>query len=103
METSFDTHCQEEDGTPRLTGQGICSNLVLMDFENLGDVWQAGARLYVRCARSRRDGLKSVRACGHRHELEIGADLDKRQSLPDLDIVHPHALPEMRLATSQCG
>jgi hypothetical protein len=42
-----------------------------MDFENLGDVWQAGARLYVRCAKSRRDGLKSVRSCGRRDELDV--------------------------------
>jgi hypothetical protein len=39
-----------------------------MDFESLGDIWQAGARLYVRCAKSRRDGLKSVRACGNAAE-----------------------------------
>ena len=42
-----------------------------MDIENLGDVWQAGGRLYVRCAKPRREGLKSVRACGRRHELEV--------------------------------
>ena len=42
-----------------------------MEIENLGDVWQAGGRLYVRCNKPRRDGLKSVRACGRRHELEL--------------------------------
>ena len=42
-----------------------------MDFESLGDVWQARARLYVRCAKPRRDGLKSVRSCGEQIELDI--------------------------------
>jgi len=42
-----------------------------MDIESLGDVWQAGARLYVRCAKPHRDGLKSVRACGNRHEVDV--------------------------------
>jgi hypothetical protein len=41
-----------------------------MEIENLGDVWQSGGR-YVRCAKPRREGLKSVRACGRRHELEV--------------------------------
>jgi len=42
-----------------------------MDIENLGDVWQAGGRLYVRCAKPRREGLKLVRPCGRRHELDV--------------------------------
>lgn len=42
-----------------------------MEIENLGDIWQAGGRLYVRCAKPRREGLKSVRACGRRHELDV--------------------------------
>ena len=42
-----------------------------MEIENLGDIWQAGGRLYVRCNKPRRDGLKSVRACGRRHELDL--------------------------------
>lgn len=42
-----------------------------MDIENLGDVWQAGGRLYVRCAKPPRDGLKSVRSCGEQLELDV--------------------------------
>lgn len=42
-----------------------------MDIENLADVWEAGGRLYERCAKPRRDGLKSVRACGNQHELDV--------------------------------
>ena len=41
------------------------------EIENLGDVWQAGGRLYVRCNKPRREGLKSVRACGERYELDV--------------------------------
>ena len=70
-----------------------------MDFENLGDIWQAGARLYVRCAKPRRDGLKSVRSCGEQLELDVRTLLWTRgKAFPISMLVQPHALPEMRLA-----
>jgi hypothetical protein len=42
-----------------------------MDIETLGDIWQAGGRLYVRCLKPRREGLTIVRACGRRFELDV--------------------------------
>jgi hypothetical protein len=51
--------------------QGICSYSVLMDIENLADVWEAGGRLYARCEKPRREAMKSVRPCGHKEELNL--------------------------------
>src|SRR6478735_3556143 len=42
-----------------------------MDIENLWDVWQAGGRLYARCEKPRREGLKSVRPCSNQYELDV--------------------------------
>ena len=88
-----------EDATVRLTAQGICSYFVLMDFENLGDVWQAGARLYVRCAKPRRDGLKSVRSCGEQLELDVRTLLWTRgKAFPISMLSSRMRCPKMRLA-----
>jgi len=89
--------CQENDASTFWTAQGNCSYFVLMDFENLGDIWQAGARLYVRCAKSRRDGLKSVRACGHRHELEVGTLIWTRGK------TFPISMLSSRMKCPMCG
>jgi hypothetical protein len=97
METSFDTNCQEEDATPPLTAQGICSYLVLMDFENLGGVWQAGGRLYMRCAKPRRDGLKSARPCGEQHELDVRTMLWARGK------AFPISMLSSRMRCPKCG
>lgn len=42
-----------------------------MSVETLGDAWTHGVRMYFRCAAPERDGLKSVRACGWKYELEV--------------------------------
>jgi hypothetical protein len=44
---------------------------ILMDMENLWNVWEAGGRLYARCEKPRREGLKSVRSCGNQYELDV--------------------------------
>ena len=42
-----------------------------MEIESLGDVWEAGGRLYTRCEKPRREGLKSVRPCSNQYELDV--------------------------------
>ncbi|WP_185982966.1 hypothetical protein [Aureimonas mangrovi] len=39
--------------------------------ETLGEAWSAGWRLKVACAWGTRDGLKSVRECGRRHDVDL--------------------------------
>ena len=68
-----------------------------MEIENLGDVWQAGGRLYVRCNKPRRDGLKSVRACGRRHELDLQTMVWTRGK------VFPISMLSSRMRCPACG
>lgn len=42
-----------------------------MAVETLGEAWQLGWRITVRCAFGPRDGMKSVRECDHRAELDM--------------------------------
>jgi hypothetical protein len=42
-----------------------------MAIETVRDVWQAGGKIYFRCAWGRRAGLKTVRECGFRYELDL--------------------------------
>lgn len=42
-----------------------------MEIETLGDVYTHGARLRMRCAKPRREGLKSVRACDFKYDLDV--------------------------------
>lgn len=39
--------------------------------ETLGEAGALGWRLTARCAWGRRDGMKSVRECNHRFELDV--------------------------------
>jgi hypothetical protein len=41
-----------------------------MDIETLGDAWTHGVRLTV-CAWGSREGLKSIRECDNRYELDV--------------------------------
>jgi hypothetical protein len=42
-----------------------------MAVETLGEAWQLGWRLTARCAFGLRDGMKSIRECDHRAELDM--------------------------------
>jgi hypothetical protein len=66
-----------------------------MDFESLGDVWQAGARLYVRCAKPRRDGLKSVRS--EQPEFDVRTKLWTRGE------AFPISMQYSRMRCPKCG
>lgn len=46
-----------------------------MEIETLGDVWAHGGQLYARCLAPNREGLKSVRRCGLREEIDLRAML----------------------------
>jgi hypothetical protein len=46
-----------------------------MPFENLWNVWEAGGRLYARCEKPRREGLKSVRPCSNQYELDVARSI----------------------------
>lgn len=43
----------------------------MAEVETIGDLWTYGARVYVRCAWGKRDGLKTIRECGDRYELDV--------------------------------
>jgi len=42
-----------------------------MSIETLGDAWSAGWRITMRCAWGKREGLKSIRECSYRRELDL--------------------------------
>ena len=68
-----------------------------MDIENLQDVWEAGGRLYVRCQKPRREGLKSVRACGNQYELDVRTMLWTRGR------AFPVSMLSSRMRCPKCG
>lgn len=42
-----------------------------MAIETLRDLWQANGRVHFRCAYGNREGLKSIRECGFRYEIDL--------------------------------
>jgi DNA-directed RNA polymerase subunit RPC12/RpoP len=42
-----------------------------MPVETLGEAWNSGWRITMRCAWGKRDGMKSIRECGYRRELDM--------------------------------
>lgn len=42
-----------------------------MQIETIGDALDHGVRIHMRCAWGKRDGLKSIRACIFRAELDV--------------------------------
>jgi hypothetical protein len=42
-----------------------------MAIETVRDVWQAGGRIHFRCTWGRRAGLKTIRECGFRYDLDL--------------------------------
>jgi Zn finger protein HypA/HybF involved in hydrogenase expression len=42
-----------------------------MAIETLGQALAAGWKIKARCAHGRRDGLKSIRECGYRFDLDV--------------------------------
>ena len=68
-----------------------------MEIENLADVWEAGGRLYARCEKPRREGLKSVRACGNQYELDVRTMLWTRGG------AFPISMLSSRMRCPKCG
>lgn len=68
-----------------------------MEIETLADVWEAGGRLYARCEKPRRDGLKSVRACANQHELDVRTMLWTRGA------GFPVSMLSSRMRCPKCG
>ena len=56
---------------PVLDGRVICSLNVLMSVETLGEAWQLGWRVVACCDWGKRDGMKSIRECVYRGELNL--------------------------------
>jgi hypothetical protein len=42
-----------------------------MAIETVRDVWMAGGKIHFRCTWGRRAGLKTVRECGFRYEIDL--------------------------------
>jgi hypothetical protein len=42
-----------------------------MEIETLGEAWNHSVKLTARCAWGRREGLKSIRECANRYELDV--------------------------------
>jgi hypothetical protein len=42
-----------------------------MSIQTLGDAWQLGWRITARCAWGPRDGMKSIRECDYRRQLDL--------------------------------
>jgi len=65
--------------------------------ETLGEAFAAGWRVHMRCAKPRRDGMKSVRACLFRCELDVETLVCTRGR------AFPLALLRERLRCPRCG
>jgi hypothetical protein len=68
-----------------------------MDIENLWNVWEAGGRLYARCEKPRREGLKSVRPCSNQYELDVRTLLWTRGR------AFPISMLSSRMRCPKCG
>jgi hypothetical protein len=53
-----------------------------MGVQTVGEAYQAGWRVYVRCAWGRREAMKSVRGCLGRAELDLHTLIWTRGSVP---------------------
>src|SRR5439155_1730658 len=51
--------------------RAVCSQFVLMAVETLGEARDLGWRVIGRCAQGNRAGMKSIRECGYRAELDM--------------------------------
>lgn len=56
--------------TTHLDNQAGCSIFVLMEIETLGDAYTHGVKLIMHCAHGKRDGMKTIRECTFRAELD---------------------------------
>jgi hypothetical protein len=54
----------------RVDSTSLSSLFVLM-VETIGEAWQLGWRITARCARRKRDGMKSVRLCVYSYQLDM--------------------------------
>ena len=80
-----------------LTAQKVYSLFVLMSIETLGEAYEQGWQVRVRCAWGPRDGMKRVRECVH------GAELDLQTLVWTRGAAFPLARMESRLKCPQCG
>src|SRR4051812_7346902 len=74
-----------------------CSHSVLMSVETLGEAWRLGWRVTARCAFGKRDGMKSIRECTYRAELNMQTLVWTRG--PNF----PLSRLESRLMCPECG
>ena len=58
-------------GEEGLTRADICSTFVLMEVETLGIARSLGWRVHMRCANGYREGMKSIRRCVYRKQLDL--------------------------------
>lgn len=65
--------------------------------ETIGEAWSLGWRVHMRCAWGKRDGMKSVRECVYRRELDLETLVCTRGAALPLSM-----LPE-RLRCPRCG
>jgi hypothetical protein len=73
------------------------TRFVLMAVETIGDAYSLGWRVFARCAWGKRDGMKSIRECVSRAELDLETLVWTRGA------TFPLSGLESRLKCPRCG
>ena len=68
-----------------------------MGVETIGEAWSLSWRVYARCAFGKRDGMKSIRECHYRCELDLETLVCTRGR------AFPLSTLETRLRCPRCG
>jgi hypothetical protein len=68
-----------------------------MTIETVGEAWQHGWRVTARCAHGKRDGMKSIRECIYKEELDLRTLVWTRGR------AFPLSLLASRLRCPRCG
>src|SRR3954464_11979146 len=71
-----------------------------VSIETLGEAWRLGWRLTARCAFGNRDGMKSIRQCIYRAELDMQTLVWTRGPNFPLTSRKPAHVPGVRIAAS---
>jgi hypothetical protein len=69
-----------------------------MAVETLAEALSCGWRVTARCAHGKRDGMKSIKECVYRAELDMETLVCTREELPALAPGIAAAVPDVRLA-----
>ncbi|WP_246259335.1 hypothetical protein [Chelativorans oligotrophicus] len=80
-----------------MTGEEFVPHSYGMQIETLGDAWYHDARLWMACAYGKREGLKTIRECWYRKDLDLETLICTRGR------DFPLAMLATRLRCPRCG